>query len=162
MAAKKTAKKAVSKKAPVKKSFEAQTATTAPSQEATVETKLAAAAPKKKGSVAFYFPRENPAFTVTDDSGKLLRIKGINKTLVLSEGKDDFAIKMLRADAGNKANGGSRFAEIAVGQLDSVQMGDRLDDLMGLDDTALVAMAGGEFYMYQLSKGNLIAKILEL
>ena len=142
-------KKAVAKKAPVKKVIAVEE-----EAEAIEEVKASA-------TVAFYFPKENAGFTW--DTGKgVIRVKGVNNVITLLVGEDDFAIEQLRKDEGNKANGGGRFVEVESRGVMQEKVAEQIDQLIEMDNSAIVAMLGGEMTLRRLSKGALIAKVLKL
>ncbi len=114
--------------------------------------------------VVFYWPRgENYQFFVmtegADTPNKFYKTEKSVLRLDKTSAFDAKAIAFLDAHKGNKANGGKLFSR--NNSVQSQSKGETIDELMALNEDTLAQMAGLGRDGARLSKGTLIAKIIE-
>lgn len=165
VAKKKTsAKKAPVKKVAVKKSIDvSQEQSTPPVTDnpPQVNTPVKTAQPKV---VNFFFPKAKGAsfrWRTSDRSVVAVRAKNGMLRLDPSNAHDKYAIEQLKSNPKNRANGGNMFVEVS-GNSTATGVSGEIDKLLEMDAGAIIAMLGGDLALHRLTKGGLIAKVLEL
>lgn len=160
MATKKTVKKA-----PVKKADPVVESTTAPAAPAAPP----APAPKPQSKIVnYFFPKAKGASfswnVGTVDAPKTIRVQAKNGVLILDGANKDhaFAIEKLSKNPQNKANGGAKFGEVKTSNIEAGGIGLEIDKFIEMDESAIIAVLGGDIELYRLTKGSLIAKALKL
>lgn len=145
--------KKTAKKAPVKKETKTANAQT--------ETTVKQEVPER---VCFFFPRKRTKAFTWDDGGRIIRVVAKNSMIVLrpDNPRDAYAIEKLRAHKSNKANGGNQFVEVDGKRNDPSKVGQKIDTMIEMAHPSLCAMLGNEPEFYRMTKGELIAKALEL
>lgn len=127
------------------------------------------AAPAKK-KIHFYFPRSagasfsNTVGAVNGRGGRCVQVRAKNHILTLDEANADhtFFIARLRKAPENRGNGGTKFVEVDANARDVMDKPNQIDKLLEMDETAIITMLGGDLELHRLTKGGLIAKVLEL
>ena len=119
---------------------------------------------EKSKTVNFFFPNRRSAGFTWQVGSKTIRFVARNSMLVLDGAKDSeaFAIGKLRKDQRNKKNGGTMFIEVADGAITPSDTGSQIDNLIEMDVSMIRVMLGGDLELNRLTKGELIAKVLEI
>lgn len=142
---KKTAKKSPAKKAPSK-----------------------APAKKERTKRYFYFPKSRGASfgwsKIIGDQTVPITFRAVNNILTVDTSTEDgkTLLRILENHRGNEKNGGAKFAEVMTKRAEGGSKGAEIEKLMAMDFGSLFTLLGGGIENQRLSKGDLIAKVLEL
>ena len=127
----------------------------------------------KSTKVVFYWRKyKAPSFTIpngVDEKKNQISVirtaRNSVMTLDTSDGDDAVMVKYLRKHQDNEANKGLEFTELEsrpIGAEDSSDIGAQIDKMWKLEVPALATLAGGGVSKARLSKGTLVAEILDL